>query len=764
MPFDDTVYSVIGKRIPKTDARYMATGEAKYLDDIKLPGMLFGKILRSPHSHAKILHVDTSAAEKLQGVGAVITAEDTEKVKFCVHQVTPNKMALNDDRVRFVGDEVAAVAAVDWVTASEALRLIKVEYEVLPAVFDPEEAMAPGAPRIYEDCENNIAGHFVREFGNIEKGFEEADRIYEDRFSTPMIPSCTLEPHGCIASFDSGGMLSFWVTTQNVWVYQRMLSQVLRIPQNKIRVIGTYVGGGFGNKTGILPQEPIAAFLAKKACKPVKLVNTREEEFTTVRARYSMVVYLKTGVKKDGTITAREAKVITNNGAYNNKGLGISGVTCNRIGNLYRVPNSRTEAFIVYTNNQYGGALRGWGGPQAHFALESQMDIAADDLGLDPLDLRLKNANQTGDTTPWGWEVNSCGLTECLKTAAQKLGWESKRKQSSPRGVGIASVLHGGSGSAGIHGAANFAEVFLKMNSDGSLNAILGESDIGQGSNTVIAQIISEVLGVEVEDITITTSDTDVSPPTMGTWGSRVTFIVGNAAIMAAEDIKAQLFEGASQLLKGADPADLRVGGGKIYNQSSPQESVSIGETALYYVRRYGKPPTAKAVYDPPNAGPPDPETGYGNIYAALSWGAHAVEVEVDLKTGKVMVLNVVAAHDVGRAINPMLVEGQIQGGIAMGIGFALIEGAKCKDGHTLTKNFSTHGILNSTDMPALSEHLLETVDPYGPFNAKGIGELSAIPTAPAIANAVHNAIGIRIKDLPITPEKILNELRNRRV
>ena len=263
MPASDTRYSSIGKRIPKTDSRYMVTGEAKYLDDIKLPGMLFGKILRSPYPHAKILAVDTSAAEKLSGVAAVITAEDTEKVTFCHLPVTPNKMALNYERSRFIGDEVAAVAAVDWETAEEALKLINVEYEVLPAVFDPEEAMEPGAPKIYDDCENNIADHFVREFGDVEKGFREADYIYEDRFSTPIIPSCSIEPHSCIASFDSLGKLTFWVTTQNPVNYQRALSQVLKIPQNKVRVIRTYVGGAFGNKSVILSMDPIAAFLAK---------------------------------------------------------------------------------------------------------------------------------------------------------------------------------------------------------------------------------------------------------------------------------------------------------------------------------------------------------------------------------------------------------------------------------------------------------------------------------------------------------------------
>jgi 4-hydroxybenzoyl-CoA reductase alpha subunit len=752
-------YSVIGKNIPKIDSIHMVVGEAKYLDDIKLPGMLYGKVLRSPHPHAKILNIDMSNANRLSGVKAVITAADTTKVKFCHLPITPNKMALADERVRFVGDEVAAVAAVDEDIAEEALELIKVDYEILPAVFDPEEAMEPGAPKIYEECERNIASYFVRNFGDIEKGFKQADYIFEDRFSSPPVVSCTLEPHGCIASFDISGKLTIWTTTQNPINIQRALAYVLKMPMNQIRVINTFVGGAFGNKSVILPLEPITAFLAKKINRPVKIINSREEEFIATRTRYSMIIYLKTGVKKDGTLTAREARVITNNGAYNNKGPGITLLTCNRIGNLYRVPNSKTEAFIVYTNNQYGDALRGWGGPQAHFAVESQMDIISEGLKMDPLELRLKNANQSGDTTPWGWKITSCGLSDCLKESGKIAGWDYKRKQSGPRGIGMAAVIHTGGGSMGTHGGGNFSEISLKINSDGTVNVITGDSDIGQGSDTILAQIVAEELGVPMKDIKITSRDTDVTPVTMGTWGSRVTFIGGGAGKAAAREAKQQLFKVAAEMLE-VDPINLEAKDGRIYVKKSLDKWLTIGEVAYSSIVKRGKTITSMVTYSPPNTSPPDQKTGYGNYCPTYAFGVNVAEVEVDIETGKVRVMSIVAAHDVGRAINPMLIEGQIEGGISMGIGYALLEKLHWENGKTLNPNFCTYKIVNSTEIPSIKEILIETIDPNGPFGAKGIGEPAAIPTAPAIANAIYNAVGVRIKDLPITPDKILDALK----
>ena len=756
-------HSLIGKRIPKSNSVYMATGQAKYLEDIKLPRLLCGKILRSPFPHARIIGIDTSRALSLPGVEAVITAKDTPKIGFSgISTIAANKTPLCEDKVRFIGDEVAAVAATDEGIASRALELIDVRYKELPAVFDPEEAMQPGAPRCHDDCTDNVASSFRRSFGDINRGFQEADFIFEDRFTVPRVASCTLQPHGCIASFDIAGNLTLWTSTQNIGNFHKGLAKTLNMPMNKVRVINACVGGAFGNKSVILPLEPIAALLARKAGKPVRIVSTREEEFTTTRTRYSMIIYLKSGVKKDGSLTARRARVITDNGAYNNKAQAITLLTCNRIGNLYRVPNVETEAFIVYTNNQYGGALRGWGGPQAHFAIESQMDIIAHKLKIDPLQLRLKNANQAGDTTPWGWEITSCGLSECLLGAAKAGKWGTKRRGNNGvwrRGKGIASVVHTGGGSAGTHGAGNFEGVSIKINSDGTVQAKVGIVDIGQGTTTAIAQIISEDLGVPLDGISISSDDTEVIPPTMGTWGSRVVYICGNAARMACEGVRRKLFEIAREILGTGGQGQLSIRNGMIYTSSRPRKSVSISDAVGYYLKRYGGVITGEAVFNPANTGPPDPDTGYGNNYPTYSFGAQVAEVEVDIETGKVNVLGITAAHDVGRAINPLLLEGQIDGGISMGIGYGLYEELQFRSGVTLNPSFHKYKIVNSTEMPPVKKILVETMDPNGPFGAKGIGEPTAIPTAPAIANAIFDAVGVRVRDLPITPERILRAL-----
>jgi 4-hydroxybenzoyl-CoA reductase alpha subunit len=755
---------MIGERIPKHDGVYMVTGQAKYLEDIKFPNTLFGKILRSPHPHARILSIDTSRALSLKGVEAVITAEDTPRIAFSgISTIAANKLPLCDRKVRFVGDEVAAVAARDENTALRALELIKVQYEVLPAVFDPEEAMQSGGPTCHDDCVDNIATRFVRSFGNTDRGFEEADFIFEDRFTTPRVVSCTLQPHGCLASFDEAGSLTLWTSTQNIGNFHKGLAQTLNMPMNKVVVINTFVGGAFGNKSVILSLEPIAALLAKKARKPVRIVNSREEEFTTTRTRYSMIMYLKTGVTKEGLLIARECRVVTDNGAYNHKGQAITLLTCSRIGNLYRIPNVKAEAYIVYTNNQCGEALRGWGGPQAHFAIESQMDMIAHCLKIDPLQLRLRNANREGDVTAWGWKITSCGLSECLREAAKAVNWDCRmdaKSGSQRRGKGIASVVHTGGGSVGTHGAGNFEGVSLKVNPDGTIQIIVGIVDIGQGLFTAIIQIVSEDLGVPFEDISIAHGNTQVIPATMGTWGSRGVYICGNAARLACTAVREQLFEIASEMLGTTAAGDLWVQHGLICSKSHPEKHVSIRESVAYCLRKYGRIMTGEAVFNPTNANPPDSETGYGNNNPTYSFGAQAAEVEVDMETGKVDVLGIAAAHDVGKAINPSLVEGQIDGGVSMGMGYALFEELQLQDGVTQNSNFHRYKLVNSTEMPPVKTIIVETMDPDGPFGAKGIGEPTTIPTAPAIANAIFDAVGVRIKELPITPEKIIKALK----
>ena len=758
--------SMIGRSIPKLESIHSATGQTVYLEDFKVPGMLYGKILRSKYPHAKISNIDISEALKLEGVEAIITAEDTPKIPFVgISSTKANKLPLCDKKVRYIGDEVAAVAAVDEKTAEQALTLIKVEYEELPAVFTVEEAMDPRAPKIYEDSDDNIASHFVRKFGDPDLAFKQADYVFEDVFTVPKVVSCAMQPHGCIASYDIGGHVTLWTGCQGITGFQRTLAKTMNLPMNKVKVINLAVGGAFGNKTHMLAIEPIAAFLSKKARKPVRIVNTRYEEFTTTRTRYAMKIKLKTAVSKEGKLLARDAVVITDNGAYNNKAEAITNLTCNRIGNLYRIPNIRTEAFIVYTNNQQSGALRGWGGPQAHFAIESQMDIIANKLGMDPVKLRLINANKTGDVTAWGWQITSCGLSECISTAAESLGLsEKKLPQTGPkyRGRGIASVVHTGAGSVGTHGAGNFEGVYLKINGDGSIHATVGFVEIGQGILTTYRQLIAEVLGVDMGKISISGNDSDMVPPTMGTWGSRGLYIGGNAIILAAQKAKTQLAKLAEEILDTNAEDGLVFADCKIHCENRPEVSVSLQEVVAYSMQNYGQQIVSEAVFNPDNVVAPDSETNYGNYCPVYSYGAQAVEVEVDIETGKVDVLSIVAAHDVGKAINPLLIEGQVHGGIQMGMGYGLFEEIISDNGLISNPNFHKYKMVNAVEMPKITTFLIETNEKNGPFGAKGVGEPVTIPTAPAIANAIYDAVGVRINSLPITPEKILRALNNK--
>jgi CO/xanthine dehydrogenase Mo-binding subunit len=751
----------IGARIPRAEARSLVTGQEVFLDDFELPGTLHGRILRSPHAHARILAIDTSAAVRLPGLRAVITAQDTPKIPFCQMPITPNKLPLCDKKVRCVGDEVAAVAAVDPETAEEGLGLIKVEYEPLDSVFDLHDAMAEGAPILYDDCPDNIAMRFARKFGNPDEAMGRADHIFEDEFVLPRVASCSMETHGCVAWWRSDGQLIIYDSTQSINNVREALSVSLDMPLHQIRVISLALGGAFGNKSALLPLEPIAAILSRKTGAPVKIIHSRKEDFIASRTRYAMHIRLRTGVTKEGKLIARQARIITENGAYNNKAPGITAVTCSRIGNLYRVPHSSTEAVIVYTNNQYGGALRGWGGPQAHFAIESQMDMIAHELGVDPVELRIKNANQEGDVTPWGWKITSCGLKQCLKQAAAS--FTNNFTDSSPRVArawGLAAGIHTGAGSAGAHGSANFEEVFLAVHPDGSANLAVGVVDMGQGSHTVLAQIVGQELGLPAELVKVTTPPSDQAPRTMGPWGSRVTFIAGKAATQAARSARKQILELAMQHFQIETKHELFISNGIVQVRGLKHLSVKLGELLEGTFKKTGTLVSASAIYNPPATTAPDKTTGYGNPSPAYSFGAHAAEVEVEMDTGKVKVLNVVAVHDVGKAINPLLLEGQIQGGVAMGIGYCLFEDLRLEGGITKNDSFAGYKIINSSEVPNVTCMLVETNDPEGPFGAKGVAEMAIVPTAPAIANAIFNATGVRIKELPITAEKILAALK----
>ncbi len=748
-------FSFVGKRVPKLDAPGKVTGQIAYGHDMKLPRMLYGKILRSEYAHARILNIDISKAKALPGVRAVITAEDIPDMRIGWARDHP---VLKSGKVRSVRDEIAAVAAVDEDTASEALELIKVEYEELPGVFDPEEAMKPGAPVIHADAPNNIQEKMRQSYyhGDVQKGFSESDVVIEDRFTLPFVTHCCMGTSFCLADFSPTGDLTVWSSTQMPFLYQRDLSTVLGIPASKIRVIKATIGGGFGSKLDMYPFEPISVLLAQKTGCPVRITFTREEEFVASPTRQPVICDIKSGAKRDGTLTARQVSMILDNGAYSSWGSTTPLVMMVTISSLYRVPNVKYDVAVAYTNNPYSGAMRGYGNPQATFVVESHMDMLAHELGMDPMEFRLKNANQSGDVTGQGVKITTCGLTECIEKAAESVSWKERRAKPGGRGVGMASLIHVGGG-ARIYPSDGCGST-VKVEYFGKVTLISGSTDMGQGADTVMAQIVAEELGVPVANVTVVNTDTDITPWDVGAHASRTTFVAGNSARLAAMDAKRQILEGAAENL-GEKAEDLDMKEGKIFRKGEPEESIPFEKMVRSkHFRPDGDVILARGWYEPPTER--QDKEFRGNISATYGFATQAVEVEVDTQTGEVRVLKIAAAHDVGRAINPMAVEGQIHGGISMGLGYGLYEELVVEEGQVLNPNFADYALPTALDMPEIETIIIETDDPAGPFGAKGMAEPACIPTAPAIANAVYDAVGVRIQDLPITPEKVLKALK----
>ena len=754
-------YSIVGKRIPHRDAVEKVKGSAVYASDIKLNGTLHGKILRSPVPHAQIRNIDISKAKKLQGVKAIITSKDTPQIKFSISPTWADKLILVD-KVRYIGDEIAAVAAVDEEIAEEALELIEVEWEDLPAVFDPLEAMQPGAPLLHAAVENNISKTLTMECGSVEEGFAEADLIFEDTFKTQAQSHCSLETHCCIATCSPTDDVKIWVNSQAPHPLRQKLSAALNIDAAKIHVATPFIGGGFGSKIDLEPAQAICVLLAKKTGKPVKIEHSRKEQFMTTRMRHPTISKLKFGVKRDGTIVAKQAEVVIDNGAYNSHGPAVMAYNNVMFSTLYRVKNIKYEGQLVYTNKNWGGACRGYGDPQATFAQEVMMDMIAEGLNMDPVDLRLKNANIPNEVTANAVKITSCGLKECLTQAKEASGWIAKKANKKKyRGLGVAAMLYTGGGSIGS--GFNYSGATMQMNADGTLHLLMGAVDIGQGSNTILTQMAAEIMGVEPETISLTTADTDTTFPCMGTFGSRVTFCAGSAVTEAANGLKQQLLENAADMLE-ANPNDLEMKAKKIFVKGSPDKAVAYAEVGAASFYKKNKPLVAHGYYNGPEDVSPefDPATYRGYPAPAMVFGTHLAEVEVDPATGKVEVLNFTAAHDLGRAINPLLVEGQIEGGAVQGIGWSLMEDLQFENGEIVNPNFHDYKMLTIKDIPKISPLLIETIDPNGPFGAKGIGECAMVATAPAIVNAIYDAVGVRIKELPATSEKIFKGLKDK--
>ncbi|MBI2879948.1 MAG: xanthine dehydrogenase family protein molybdopterin-binding subunit [Candidatus Tectomicrobia bacterium] len=771
--------TVVGKPAPRVDAREKVTGGAVYSTDVQIPGMLHGLLLRSSLPHARIARLDTSEAERLPGVRAVVTGRDCPGVRL--GSLVKDAYVLAQDRVRFVGDEVAAVAAEDPETAARALDLIRIEWEELPPVFSAEEALQTGAPRIHEervlppepplthDPSRNVGVRIYIRKGDVEGAFAKADRVFEGRFETPIVHQGYLEPNCVVASWDSHGRLTAYASSMYTSGLRQDYADVFGIPVSQVRVIGTTVGGAFGGKISFQPLHAAAALLARKAGAPVRLANSREEEFTAGRPRASSVIEVQTAVRGDGKLLGRKVRFIGDCGAYTHTAAPMLIVLSGRSDNLYRIGAIETDAAMVYTNKTPIGAYRGYGNPQMTFALESQLEEIADALGMDPAELRLRNASQPGDTGVHGWKITSCGFSEAIETVAARSGWSRRTpwagtgrtssREEPLRGLGMACMIHECDDRHAKGFAGSVASVALRE--DGRAQIVTGEGDYGQGSRTVYAQIAAEVLALNPEDVDQCAIDTDFTPYTLGPWGSRLTLSGGNAVRLAAEDARAQVLEEASRLLEVAEE-DLALREGHVAVKGAPEKRLPLGEVVRSRMhKRNGSPIVGRGVEEPDTT-PLDP-TRQTNPCSTYSFAAQVAEVEVNPQTGQVKVLHIHAANDAGTPINPLALTGQIEGGVLQGLGQALFEELRYEEGKILNPSFLYSGMPLGTEAPLIDCTFIETKDPYGPFGAKGGGELGLTPVPAAVANAVQNACGVRIRSLPLTAEKVLRALRTRR-
>ncbi|MDY6861906.1 MAG: molybdopterin cofactor-binding domain-containing protein, partial [Thermodesulfobacteriota bacterium] len=729
-------YAVIGKSAPLVDAKVKITGSAKYASDMTMSGMLYGKILRSPYPHAKILNIDTSKAKALHGVKAVITGNDTAKVKYGIIEKAPwtmNECILTFDKARYIGDELAAVAAISEDIAEEALDLIEVEYEELPGVFDPEEAMEPDAPKIHEDRRGNISARAFWEIGKVDEVLKEAYYVAEDKFQTHLVIHAPMEPHVTLANFDSSGKLTVWSSTQVPYYLKRGLARTLVMPEGKIRVIKPHVGGGFGGKWEMLALDFCASLLSIKTGLPVKIAYTREEEFIGTHRKHPQIMWLKTGVTKDGKILVRDSRIILDGGAYNSCGPITTHLSGLFQAMPYKTPAFRYEGLRVFTNKAPCGAMRGHGGTQPHMAMDVQLDKIAEEIGIDPVELRLKNSLESGETTIVGYTAQSCGLKECLEKGAEAFSWKEKRGKlkKENRGIGIGS--NGFISGEQVHLTISpeaYSAATIKLIEDGTAILFTGASDIGQGSNTTLSMIAAEEMGVTLEDIKIVSADTDLTPVDMGSYSSRVTLFAGNAVKAAAKEIKEKLLNVAADKLE-ANVLDLEAKNRKIYVKGSPEKGIGIPEViSITQKLQDGKPLVATGIYTPSGinleeASKEVSKEGFIKYMAktplspTASFGAHFAEVKIDRETGKLNILRFLATHDCGFAINPMAVEGQLEGSVHMGLGYVLSEEMVLDKGLVLNPSFLNYRILTSMDMPHVETITVEPVDPQGPFGAK---------------------------------------------
>ncbi|HYF78383.1 MAG TPA: molybdopterin cofactor-binding domain-containing protein [Symbiobacteriaceae bacterium] len=765
-----TQLKVVGKSVRKVDNNKLVTGRPAFTDDIEYRGMLHARLLLSPHAHALIKRIDATKARALPGVHAVLTHQDLPRVSFTTAgqsypEPSPFDTRSLDNKVRFVGDRVAAVAAETPEIAEEALRLIEVEYELLPAIFDPEAALLPGAPIIHDepdcsgiggyDATKNIAAEIHAQVGNIEAGLAEADIVIERTYKVPQVQQTPLETHICITRLDENDRLEVRTSTQVPFHVRRIIAPVLGLRPSQIRVIKPRIGGGFGVKQEILVED-ICGHLTLKTGRPVKLELTREEEFRATRSRHPQVIRMRTGVKFDGTMTAHEMTVVANTGAYGSHALTVQSNTGSKAMALYRCPNIRFDCKVAYTNLPPAGAFRGYGGPQGFFAVECHLDEVANAVKMDPVAFRLKNCLREGDVNPLaealgegreGFEqrIISCGLPQCAEFGRAAINWDEMHVPSGlnkRRGLGVAFAMHGTAIPGLDMGAAS-----IKMNDDGSFNLLVGATDLGTGSDTVLAQLAAEVLGVKTEEIIVYSSDTDMTPFDTGAYASSTTYISGGAVVRAAEDVAGQIQAVAGAMLD-VPPDDLELRDGRVY--ANDGRSVTLAEVALRSLHQADQHQigaiASKMSYDSP---PP-----FATTFA---------DVEVDVETGEVQVKKLVMSVDAGRVVNPQLALGQVEGGMTQALGYAVSEEMVYDEkGLMLGPNFRDYRVFLADEMPEIVAHLVETADPFGPYGVKAVAEIPMDGVAPAVANAIYAATGVRMYEIPLTPERVWKALHQK--
>jgi 4-hydroxybenzoyl-CoA reductase alpha subunit len=759
----EEVLAVVGQRLPRVDGWAKVMGRAQYADDLSLPGMLFGKLARSTQAHARIREIRVQRALELPGVVAVITGKDLP-IRYGVFPVGQDETALAVDKVRYVGEPVAAVAAVDPYTAEEAVRLIEVDYEPLPARMSIEEALAHPEPRIHDYGPfGNVHRQASLEFGDVERGFAEADYVREDLFFYEGSTHAPMEPHSALAWWDPGARkLTLWTSHQAPHYLHKGLAKALQLEEHQVRVIVPAVGGGFGGKLDIFHHEVCAAKLSMITGRPVKITLTREEVFYAHRGRHPELLRIRTGVKRDGRITAMHVEAYLDGGAYCSFGPATLLYAGTHEPVSYRIPHYRFQGVRVFTNKPPCGPKRGHGTPQARCALEVHLDKLSEDLGLDPVELRLRNLTGPHELTVNWLEITSNGLRECIEKVVEASGWYQKRGRL-PYGHGIgfaASAYLTGAGGSIYFSDMPHSEVHLRVDRTGVVTVYTLATEIGQGSATAIATIVAEVLGLAPQDVCLVTSDTDLTPIDLGSYSSRVTLMVGNAAYEAARRVRDLLVEAAAEKLQ-VPRHRLVCRGRRIYDEENPEVGVAFAQAAQWAEAKFGclstsgsyRPPEKLGTYKGSGVGPSPTHT----------FSACVAEVRCDPETGEVKVERVWVAHDIGRALNPILAEGQVEGSVHMALGEALLEEQAFRKHLHRGPSLLDYKIPTVHEMPEVITLFVNTEDPRAPFSAKEVGQGPLLCVVPAVLNAIADALKIRVDEVPVTPEKILKALEERR-